>query len=256
MARTSGSRRDSHGGVLGDCRSVCFERHSLAPRVLSLAIFPLPVCCRTTGDPSWTLPTRLLDSADIAPESTLVTFTSRLLASLLVCLCPTQLYLRLPSYFQPSRRLTPPDACDALLNLRPYLEQPGHVYVHVRLNKDVLQNPPTIPDDEELDYLDIKVGEAIDMDARRAAYAKCDGEEILWCFYYRTDHPKLIERLTHLTLAHIGAKRVPYPCHGCLVRHREHFSEQCAALEFVATTIEHWIRYIGEVPVRHAMYDE
>ncbi|KAF8125847.1 hypothetical protein K438DRAFT_1790940 [Mycena galopus ATCC 62051] len=95
-------------------------------------------------------------------------------------------------YFQHSRRMPPTDACAALLNLRPYLEKPGHVYVHVRLNWDILQNAPTIADDDDLDYLDIKVGKAIDMDARRAGYAKCDGEEIIWCFYYKTDHPKLI----------------------------------------------------------------
>ncbi|KAJ6607951.1 hypothetical protein B0H10DRAFT_2194612 [Mycena sp. CBHHK59/15] len=80
-------------------------------------------------------------------------------------------------------------------------------------NWDVLENPSTIPDDEDLDYLDIKVGEAIYIDARCASYAKCDGEEIIWCFYYPTSHPKLIgsvsldpERLTHLTLAYISAK--------------------------------------------------
>ncbi|KAF8181992.1 hypothetical protein K438DRAFT_1975938 [Mycena galopus ATCC 62051] len=146
------------------------------------------------------------------------------------------------------RRMPPPDACDALLNIRPYLEQPGVVYAHIRINWNVLANPPTIPDDEQLDYLDLKVGQTTDIDARRAAYAKCEGEEILWCFYYATDHPKLIERLTHLTLAYIGAKRVPYPCQGCKVCHREHFSEGCAVLELVAATIEYWIRKIGEVP--------
>ncbi|KAF8147542.1 hypothetical protein K438DRAFT_1780011 [Mycena galopus ATCC 62051] len=154
------------------------------------------------------------------------------------------------------RRMPPTDVCAALLNLRPYLEKPGHVYVHVRLHWDILQNSPTIADDDDLDYLDIKVGEAIDMDARRAGHAKCDGKEIIWCFYYKTDHPKLIERLTHLTLAQIGAKRVPYPCKGCAVRHREHFSEKCAALEFVASIIKDWIRKIREPPVRHPMYDE
>ncbi|KAJ6623244.1 hypothetical protein B0H10DRAFT_2213636 [Mycena sp. CBHHK59/15] len=105
-----------------------------------------------------------------------------------------------------SHRLTPLDACNALLNVRPYLEQPGFVYTHIHRNWDVLENPPTIPDDEDLDYLDIKVGEAIYIDARCASYAKCDGEEIIWCFYYPTSHPKLIERLTHLTLAYISAK--------------------------------------------------
>ncbi|KAJ7838472.1 hypothetical protein B0H14DRAFT_3700006 [Mycena olivaceomarginata] len=135
------------------------------------------------------------------------------------------------------QRLSPSDACDALLNIRPYLERPGLVYTHLRMNGDVLTNPPTIPDDENLDYLDIKVGETADIDVRRAS------------------SPKLIQRLTHLTLAYIGAKRVPYPCNGCRVRHREHFSEGCAALDVVALTIEYWIRKIGETPVRFAMYE-
>jgi hypothetical protein len=60
------------------------------------------------------------------------------------------------------------------------------------MNWDVLTNPPTIPDDENLDYLDIKVGETADIDVRRALYAKCEGEEIMWCFYYPTSSPKLI----------------------------------------------------------------
>ncbi|KAJ7818084.1 hypothetical protein B0H14DRAFT_2601578 [Mycena olivaceomarginata] len=152
------------------------------------------------------------------------------------------------------RRLPPTDACDALLNVRPYLEHPGFVYTHMRVDWDVLHNPPAIADADDLDYLDIKVGETIHINARRASYTKCDGEELIWCFYYPTNHPKLIERLTHLTLAAIGAKRLPNPCKGCQVCHREHFSEQRAGLEFVVLTIEYWIRRIGEVPVKYAMY--
>ncbi|KAF8135932.1 hypothetical protein K438DRAFT_1786692 [Mycena galopus ATCC 62051] len=129
------------------------------------------------------------------------------------------------------RRMPPTDACAALLNLRPYLEKPGHVYVHVRLNWDILQNAPTIADDDDLDYLDIKVGKAIDMDARRAGYAKCDGEEIIWCFYYKTDHPKLIGLRSSPSRTFLGEVR------GAGVR----------GVGF---------RKIGELPVRHPMYDE
>ncbi|KAF8144831.1 hypothetical protein K438DRAFT_1782454 [Mycena galopus ATCC 62051] len=70
-------------------------------------------------------------------------------------------------------RLTPP------LRHFDLTSSTGHVYVHVCLNWDILQNAPTIADDDDLNYLDIKVGEAIDMDARRTGYAKCDGEEII-----------------------------------------------------------------------------
>ncbi|KAJ7240116.1 hypothetical protein B0H12DRAFT_1237386 [Mycena haematopus] len=155
-----------------------------------------------------------------------------------------------------SRRMTPHDACDALVNVRPYLEHVGYVYVHLRPYWDALDALPSIPDDEDVDYLDFKIGETSDIDARRVGYAKCRGEPIAWCFYYPTAFPKLIERLTHLSLNFIGAKRVPYPCRGCQVRHREHYSEYCAHLELIAETIEFWIRRIGEVPVRHPMYDE
>ncbi|KAJ6479056.1 hypothetical protein C8R45DRAFT_933836 [Mycena sanguinolenta] len=157
--------------------------------------------------------------------------------------------------------MNPHDACDALSNIRPYLEPVGGgcVYTHMRPNWEQLQFSPTTPLDAELDYLDLKIGQTGDLETRRAAYAKCRGEPIVWCYYYPTAFPKLIasaEHLTHITLAHIGAKRASYPCWGCLVRHREHVSEHYADLELVATTIEYWMRRIGEVPVRHEMYDE
>ncbi|KAJ7747592.1 hypothetical protein B0H14DRAFT_2636732 [Mycena olivaceomarginata] len=154
------------------------------------------------------------------------------------------------------RRMDPPDACDALINIRPYLEKAGVVYVQLRNNWEELERQPTVPVNEFLDYLDAKVGKARDIGISCVAYKKCDGETILWCYYYPTSHAKLIERLTHLTLAYVGAKRIPYPCRGCQVRHREHFSEGCAGLEFIAQVIEFWMRRIGEVPVRYVMYEE
>ncbi|KAJ6448016.1 hypothetical protein C8R45DRAFT_1115547 [Mycena sanguinolenta] len=156
------------------------------------------------------------------------------------------------------RRMDPHDACDALCNLRPYLEPAGGgcVYTHLRLNWEQLDLLPAVPLDQEIDYLDLKIGETGNLENRRAAYAKCQGEPIVWCYYYPTACPKLIERLTHITLAYIGAKRASYPCWGCFVRHREHVSEHYTDLELVATTIEYWMRRIGEVPVRHEMYEE
>ncbi|KAJ7867171.1 hypothetical protein B0H13DRAFT_1897692 [Mycena leptocephala] len=148
-------------------------------------------------------------------------------------------------------------AAEAYLNLRPYKERPGITYTHLRPNWEVLDNAANIPDDEELDWVDIKVGEARDLDVRREYYERdCVDEPILWAYCYKTSHPKLIERLTHLTLLAMGAKRVPYSCYGCGVRHREHYSEaKSGGLEVVAAIIEYWMQRIGEVPVRNPIYN-
>jgi hypothetical protein len=54
----------------------------------------------------------------------------------------------------------------------------------------------------------------------------------------------------------MGAKRVPYSCYGCGVRHREHYSEaKSGGLEVVAAIIEYWMQRIGEVPVRNPIYN-
>ncbi|KAJ7907165.1 hypothetical protein B0H13DRAFT_1879880 [Mycena leptocephala] len=152
----------------------------------------------------------------------------------------------------------PLEAAEAYLNLRPYKERAdaGFAYVHLRANWEVLDNAADVPDGEELDWVDLKVGEAGDMDVRRDYYERdCEDEPILWAYCYQTSYPKLIERLTHLTLRAMGAQRVPYPCHGCAVRHREHFSEaKSGGLEIVAVIIEYWMRRIGEVPIRVPLY--
>ncbi|KAJ7867170.1 hypothetical protein B0H13DRAFT_1897691 [Mycena leptocephala] len=152
----------------------------------------------------------------------------------------------------------PLEAAEAYLNLRPYKERAdaGFVYTHLRPNWEVLDNAADAPDDEELDWVDVKVGEAGDMDVRRDYYERdCEDEPILWAYCYQTSYPKLIERLTHLTLRAMGAQRVPYPCRGCAVRHREHFSEaKSGGLEIVAAIIEYWMRRIGEDPVRIPLY--
>ncbi|KAJ7654687.1 hypothetical protein DFH06DRAFT_1133443 [Mycena polygramma] len=145
----------------------------------------------------------------------------------------------------------PIEAAEAYLNLRPYKEHPGFVYTHLRPNWEVLDNAPNVPMGQ-LDWVDIKVGKAEDMEDRQLGYElTCVGEPIAWAFCYETSRPKLIERLTHLTLWEMGAKRVPYACRGCGVRHREHFSEAVSGgLEIVALIIEYWMRKIGEQPTR------
>ncbi|KAJ7922744.1 hypothetical protein B0H13DRAFT_1865581 [Mycena leptocephala] len=145
----------------------------------------------------------------------------------------------------------PLEAAEAYLNIRPHKERLGVVYTHLRPNWEVLDNAADIPDDEELDWVDVKVGEAEDMDVRREYYERdCVDKLILWAYYYQTSNPKLIERLTHLTLRTMGAQHVPYPCYGCAVRHREHSSEAKGGLEVVAGIIEYWMRRIGEDPIR------
>ncbi|KAJ7906990.1 hypothetical protein B0H13DRAFT_1880049 [Mycena leptocephala] len=146
----------------------------------------------------------------------------------------------------------PLEAAEAYLNLRPYKEHAGGgvAYVHLRPNWEILENAADVPDDDELDWVDLKVGEAHDVDDRRDDYElDCVDEPILWAYCYQTAYPKLIERLTHLTLRAMGAQRVPYSCYGCGVRHREHFSaEKSGGLEVVAAIIEYWMRRIGEQP--------
>ncbi|KAJ7793535.1 hypothetical protein B0H13DRAFT_1935434 [Mycena leptocephala] len=152
----------------------------------------------------------------------------------------------------------PLEAAEAYLNLRPYKEHAGGgvAYVHLRPNREILENAADVPDDDELDWVDLKVGEAHDVDDRRDDYElDCVDEPILWAYCYQTAYPKLIERLTHLTLRAMGAQRVPYSCYGCGVRHREHFSaEKSGGLEVVAAIIEYWMRRIGEDPVRIPLY--
>ncbi|KAJ6487374.1 hypothetical protein C8R47DRAFT_1072032 [Mycena vitilis] len=145
----------------------------------------------------------------------------------------------------------PIEAAEAYLNLRPYKEHRGFVYAHLRPNWEVLEDAPNVPLDE-LDWVDVKVGQAENMENRQLDYeADCVDEPIHWAFCYQTSRPKLIERLTHLTLWEMGAKRVPYVCRGCGVRHREHFSEAMSGgLEVVAAIIEYWMRRIGEQPTR------
>ena len=93
--------------------------------------------------------------------------------------------------------MDPHDACDALSNIRPHLEPDGGgcVYVHLRPNWEQLQLLPTTLLDQELDYVDLKIGQTSDIARRRVEYDKCVGEPIVWCFFYPTAFPKLIGEL-------------------------------------------------------------
>ncbi|KAJ6454894.1 hypothetical protein C8R47DRAFT_1082964 [Mycena vitilis] len=145
----------------------------------------------------------------------------------------------------------PIEAAEAYLNIRPYQEHRGFVYTHGRPNWQVLEDAPNVPL-AQLDWIDVKVGQAENVEVRQLDYElDCVDEPIAWAFCYETSRPKLIERLTHLTLWEMGAKRVPYPCYGCGVRHREHFSlEISGGVEVVGMIIEYWMRRIGEEPTR------
>jgi hypothetical protein len=91
----------------------------------------------------------------------------------------------------------PLEAAEAYLNLRLYKEHAGGgvVYTHLRPNWEILANAADVPDDDELDWVDLKVGEAHDMEIRRDYYElDCVEEPIVWAYYYQTSHPKLIGR--------------------------------------------------------------
>ncbi|KAJ7191666.1 hypothetical protein B0H12DRAFT_1246258 [Mycena haematopus] len=155
------------------------------------------------------------------------------------------------------RALSPHDAAEALLNLQPYLDFPGKVYVHLKTDDSTLAVIATLPANADVDYLSAKVGRSIDIDRRRNEYARqCKGEELCWAYYYETAKCKLLERLTHLTLEGRGAMRIPAPCGGCEVRHREYAAEMAVGgLDGVADVLEYWIRRIGEIPIRHPLYN-
>ncbi|KAJ7443912.1 hypothetical protein B0H11DRAFT_2250340 [Mycena galericulata] len=155
------------------------------------------------------------------------------------------------------RLCDPLEAAEATFNLRLYKKHAGVVYVQYKMNQDELDRVAFMPADQEADYIDLKIGETSDIERRRDDYTRvCVGENIGWAFYYETQHVQLLERLTHLTLKALGAKRQPYPCSGCGVRHREHFAEMAAAgLEGVAAVIEYWMRRLGENPQRIPMYN-
>ncbi|KAJ7616289.1 hypothetical protein DFH06DRAFT_1145560 [Mycena polygramma] len=135
----------------------------------------------------------------------------------------------------------PLEAAEAYLNIRPYKERPGHVYTHLRPNWEILGANAT--DDDELSrWGKPTIWSCAWRIMRSIAWMNLSSGRIL------TRPPaQSSSRLTHLTLWAMDAKRVSYPCYGCNVRHREHFSEaKSGGLEVVAAIIEYWLGRIGE----------
>ena len=109
-----------------------------------------------------------------------------------------------------SRRLPPFEAAEALFNIQPYLDLSGKVYVHLKPDDETMAAIPTMPANEEVDYLSLKIGRTGDLERRRGEYEHtCVGEEICWAFYYETSKVKLV-----------GAFRVSVPEESALTHNR------------------------------------
>ncbi|KAJ7447691.1 hypothetical protein FB451DRAFT_1567493 [Mycena latifolia] len=100
----------------------------------------------------------------------------------------------------------------------------------------------------EVDHLEIKAGYAIDTIRRQFQYHdSCRGVEFIWCYKYRCDEIKLLERLVHLSLRAHGAALAPRLCPGCNVRHREFFLDLAAGgIEGLCGIIEFWLGALGQ----------
>ncbi|KAJ7447688.1 hypothetical protein FB451DRAFT_1411783 [Mycena latifolia] len=100
----------------------------------------------------------------------------------------------------------------------------------------------------EVDRLEIKAGYAIDTIRRQFQYHdSCRGVEFIWCYKYRCDEIKLLERLVHLSLRAHGAALAPRLCPGCNVRHREFFLDLAAGgIEGLCGIIEFWLGALGQ----------
>ena len=146
------------------------------------------------------------------------------------------------------------------------------MYVHFKSDNTTLAGIATLPANEDVDFVSLKLGRAVDIERRRTQYAReCKGEEIVWAFYYKTQHCKLLgaflparrfsgslnaEALVHRSLKALNAMREPTPCAGCAVRHREYAAEMAAGgLEGMAGIVEYWMERLGEIPVRYPLYN-
>ncbi|KAJ7467392.1 hypothetical protein B0H11DRAFT_1921429 [Mycena galericulata] len=98
-------------------------------------------------------------------------------------------------------------AAEATYNLRLYKpEGPGKIYVQLRGNKQVLDVLAVLPAGQPVDHVDLKLGRTDDIERRRGEYARdCKGEEIVWCFYYETQHAKLLGSIWVPNARHILA---------------------------------------------------
>ncbi|KAJ7766539.1 hypothetical protein DFH07DRAFT_769801 [Mycena maculata] len=155
-------------------------------------------------------------------------------------------------------RADPIGAAESYLAIQPYIPKPGWVYVQARVNWTFFFNIPTFPPGQDVCYIDFKIGECANVPARREGYEReCVGEEILWAFCYPTTDCRLLERLVHNTLRARGAKRTPYPCYGCGVRHREHYGERASGgFCGVRQIIEYWLWRRGKVPIFVPLYND
>ncbi|KAJ7125614.1 hypothetical protein C8R43DRAFT_958343 [Mycena crocata] len=67
------------------------------------------------------------------------------------------------------------------------------------------------PAGQFVDYLDIKIGQTENLFKRIDGHRRtCVGEELIWCFAFRSNNCVLLEHLVHLSLTAWGAKRMPY----------------------------------------------
>ncbi len=107
----------------------------------------------------------------------------------------------------------PLEAAQAYFNLRPYKEHAGVAYVHLRPNWEVLDQAGELPA-EEIDWVDLKVGETGDLVRRRDDYERdCIGEPITWAYCYETAHAKLVGEFSCLAFFNFEprATRTPDP---------------------------------------------
>ncbi|KAF8181995.1 hypothetical protein K438DRAFT_1975941 [Mycena galopus ATCC 62051] len=134
---------------------------------------------------------------------------------------------------------------DAYIALDPYIEQPGGgVYVFLqRCDDPALQHVDV--------FVDLKVGKANDVAHRRRGHqSQCPDIHRVWAYFYPTTRPMLIERLVHLRLDAMGARRSLHPCAKCLKHHKEFYGEELTGgLDAVAALIEAKIRKIGDIPI-------
>ncbi|KAJ7732817.1 hypothetical protein B0H14DRAFT_3517558 [Mycena olivaceomarginata] len=147
---------------------------------------------------------------------------------------------------------------DAYIAFDPYIEHPGGgVYAFLQLCDD--------PALQQHQFVDVKIGKANDVAIRRLGHQrKCPGVQRIWAYFYPTSRPMLVgeclltiscprlsveERLVHLHLNTMGARRPIHPCAKCVTNHQEFYSEELVSLEDVAELIEAKIRKIGDVAV-------
>ncbi|KAJ7175666.1 hypothetical protein C8R46DRAFT_1030702 [Mycena filopes] len=93
-----------------------------------------------------------------------------------------------------------------------------------------------------LDRLEVKVGHSQDVETRRSWY----GTTIT-----PADRRMLAERLIHLTLDVLGAKRTIRACPGCTTQHREYYTfRSIGSFECLSGIIQFWLGELGQDVVK------